>query len=170
MHTCKTTGLLVAAAVLVWAPSVGGQIGYLWTYEALLAKADLVVIARCQRTEDVGPARHPELKPGFPVVEMQTAFVVKAILKNNGNAVKTEAEVRLRHYRHDEARWRQELNVPATAPLGYVNAGSEVLPQLKRSYLLFLKAGDAGVYEPLSGHTFPTSSVFPFDGLPELGG
>ena len=169
MHTCKTTGLLVAAAVLVWGPSVGGQIGYLWTYEELLAKADLVVIARCQRTEDVGLARHPQLKPGFPVVEMQTAFVVNAVLKNNANAVKSGGEVRLRHYRRDEARWRQELKVPATGPFAYVNAGSEVRPQLKKSYLLFLKAGADGIYEPLSGHTFPTDSVFPFDGLTEPG-
>ena len=130
-----------------------------------MAKADLVVIARCVGTEDVGPVRHPQLQPGFPVVEMRTPFLVRAVLKNNGAVVKADAEVWLRHYRRDDARWRQELKIPENAPFAIVNAGSQVLPQRAKTYLLFLKTGADGVYEPLSGHTFPTDSVFPIEGL-----
>ena len=68
----------------------------------------------------------------------------------------------LKHYRIDSAEWRRRNPPqPGLLPPGLANAGS-VLDFADGSgpYLLFLKRGDGGTYEPLSGHAFPTESVF----------
>lgn len=159
--------IVFVVALVLFLPGVAlpRQIGYLWTYEELLAKADLVVIAQSRETVDIGTARHPQLQPAFPVVEMRTPFVVRAVLKDPGKRVAPGGELRLRHYRLDMEAWRAENKVPPGAPFAMVNGGSSLRFGLPRTYLMFLKIGTDGTYDPLSGHTFPTDSVFAFDGL-----
>jgi len=162
------TGLL-AGAVLGCGSLADAQIGYLWTYEELLLKADLVVIGECRTTVDTGNhVNHPGLTPAFPVVEMRTAFAVEAIMKSaEGNAVAVGGALRVKHYRHDMDRWRKEHPAPpGLPPPGVVNTGSSLLLEEKRSYLLFLTKSADALYEPLSGHTFPTDSVYRLDRRP----
>jgi hypothetical protein len=156
--------LVVAAGIMCGflsgaTPDAAAQIGYLWTYDELLQKADVVVIARCGATIDTGnQVSHPELSPRLPVVEMRTTFQVEAILKTaDQKRASPGPELRLRHYRLDLERWQKEhppeLGMP---PAGLVNAGGYLAPREGRSYLLFLTRAADGLHEPLSGHTFPT--------------
>jgi len=152
----RSVVLLVAVVGGVFAafPSpAGAQVGYLWSYEELLQKADVVLIAECQGTSDTGRHRpHPELKPALPVLELQTVFRVSAVVKGV-QAVAIGADVRVRHYRWDD-------EVPRG---GIVNGGSWLRLQAQRNYLLFLLKATDGVYEPLSGHAFPAKSVLLLD-------
>jgi hypothetical protein len=126
------------------------------------AKADLVAIAELRNTKDTGrQTNHPELRPAFPVVEMQSEFEILAVLKANApdrslpSAVGTR--VRVMYYRKDWDQWRR-AHPPQT---GSVNTGSSLnFTAGEGPYLLFLAKGSNGLYEPLSGRTFPTDSVY----------
>ena len=49
---------------------------------------------------------------------------------------------------------------PGTPPRGLVNAGSTLqIPPSPTRYLAFLARTSEGRYQPLSGHTFPTTSL-----------
>jgi hypothetical protein len=134
-------------------PPSGAQVGYLWSYGELLQKADLVVIGECQGTSDTGRHRpHPELRPASLVRELRTTFRVSAVVKG-GTAVPIGSEMAVRHY-----RWEEEV-----LKRGLVNGGFWLRLETHRSYLLFLRRAADGVYEPLSGHTFPNDSVFLLD-------
>jgi len=143
--------ILAILAILAGAPrQTEGQIGYLWTHGELLQKADLAVIAECLETVDTGRVRsHPSLTPPLPVHELQTTFRVAAVLKGSGVEA-VGAEVRLRHYRY----------TAEVAKGGLVNVGSHLGLRPSHSYLLFLVRRPDGVFEPLSGHTFPEDSVY----------
>jgi hypothetical protein len=165
--------------VLAVGPAADAQLGYLWTMDELKAKADLVVIAELRDTKDTGRRTdHPKLRPAFLVIEMQSEFEVLAVLK--GDAPDTflssaaGTRVRLRYYRHDwDQRRRDDTPQPGLPrrssegaksglpPPGVVNTGSTLtFTAGEGPYLLFLAKGPDGVYDPLSGHTFPTDSVY----------
>jgi hypothetical protein len=161
MEVAVTFGVSLVAAVASLASS---QIGYLWSFGELTTKADLVVIAEPGGTEDTGRhSEHPDLKPGLPVVEMATAFKVLAVLKLDTRATSSDtSRVRLKHYRIDWDEWRRRNPPePGLPPVGLVNAGSALdFSNDAGPYLLFLRRGSGDIYEPLSGHTFPTDSVY----------
>lgn len=150
--------------VAAMAGVAGSQIGYLWSFEELTSRADLVVIAAPGGTVDTGRrTEQPDAKPAVPVVELATQFKVVALLKADTRATSVDTSgVRLKHYRIDWDEWRRRNPPqPGLPPLGLVNAGSVLdFTQDAGPYLLFLKRGAADMYEPLSGHTFPTDSVF----------
>jgi len=142
--------------------SATAQLGDSWSYDELLRKADVVLIGGWRSTADTGrELRRPEITAGYPVVEMHTRFEVEAIMKDSGQHLAVGASLRLRHYRRDLERMKRE-QVPG-APVGLINAGSVLLFDEARHYLLFLTVGSDGLYEPLSGHTFPGDSVFRLD-------
>ena len=62
----------------------------------------------------------------------------------------------------DEAEWqRRNPTQPGLPPPGVVNAGSHLdFKSTTEPYLVFLKRASDDVYEPLSGQTFPTDSVY----------
>jgi hypothetical protein len=140
-----------------------GQIGYLWTFDELTAKADFVVIAEPVRTEDTGVRTvHPGLQPDLPVAELRTTLKILSILKPDTRDKSAPAEIGLRHYRIDVDELRRTHRQPPGAPPpGLMNAGSSLdFAGPPQPYLLFLKRIADGGYEPLSGHTFPTDSVY----------
>lgn len=151
--------LLIATSLLVlMAPTLigGGQIGYHWSFEERTARADLIVVAEPIATKDTGRRTvHPSLQPDLPVIELETEFKVLATLKGQIAPV-----VRLKHYRIDMDEWNRR-NAPKG---GLVNGGTELSfvtsKEHKESYLLFLTWTDDGRFESLSGHTFPTDTVF----------
>lgn len=145
---------LVVAIIVLAVPSVAGhaQAGYLWTFDELATKADCVVIAEHIRTKDTGlRTTHVELKPGYPVVELETALKLLAVLKPCG---KTESKigtiVTLKHYGPDHERIEG----------GLLNGGSVLAFSVGSAYLMFLSYSEGSVFEPVSGHTFPTASVY----------
>ena len=150
--------------VAAMAAVAGSQIGYLWSFEELASRADLVIIAEPDGTDDTGRrTEHPDAKRAVPVVELATRFKVVALLKADTRPRSVDASgVRLKHYRIDWDEWRRRNPPqPGLPPPGLVNAGSALdFSQDAGPYLLFLKRGAGDMYEPLSGHTFPTDSVF----------
>jgi hypothetical protein len=148
--------VIVGIAMLVVAvPSAAGpaQLGYLWSFDELTTKADCVVIAEHARTHDSGRrATHPELTPAYPVIELETALKLLAVLKPCGRTeLKAGTVVTLKHYTPDRERM----------PSGLMNTGSHLTLTPGAAYLMFLKHSEGTVFEPLSGHTFPTSSAYP---------
>lgn len=164
--TARDVGLLRLVALSLFyvanATPAFAQIGYLWTPEELAAKADIVAIVEVISTRDTGRAqRHPELQPGLPVVEMESELRVLALLKAPVSGETSPDTLRLMYFRHDMEQWRRENPAaPGTPPRGLVNTGSTLqLPPSRTRYLAFLTRTSDGRYEPLSGHTFPTTSV-----------
>jgi hypothetical protein len=153
--------------VLAVVRAADAQIGYLWTMDELEAKADLVVIVELRDTKDTGrQTNHPGLRPALPVIEMQSEFEVLAVLKENARDKSLPSaagsRLRVRYYRYDWDQWRRDHPPqPGLPPPGVVNTGSTLnFTAGEGPYLLFLAKGSDGLYEPLSGHTFPTDSVY----------
>ena len=141
-------------AMFVAVPSLAGhrQIGYLWTFDDLTKKADCVVMAEHVRTNDTNRrTTHPELTPGYPVVELETGLNLLAVLKPCAQAdLRAGTVVTLKHYTPDRDRIRG----------GLVNGGTALTFTTGATYLVFLKHSEGSAFEPLSGHTFPTDSVY----------
>jgi hypothetical protein len=152
--------------VLALVRAADAQIGYRWTMDELQAKADLVVIAELRDTEDTGRQTNlPGLRPPLPVIEMQSVFEVLAGLKGNprDKSLPSAAgsRVRVRYYRYDGDQGRREQAPQPGLPPGVLNTGSTLNFTVGEGpYLLFLAKGADGLYDPLSGHTFPTDSVY----------
>jgi hypothetical protein len=149
-----------ALALLASSPlAARAQVGYLWSIDELRTCADLVVVAEWVATEDVGRGvDQPEQESSVPAIESRTTLKVLAILKNDGASLPAAVGgvLLLTHYRIDDERWQR-----ANPGRGLVNTGTVL--QFRNQvgpYLLFLKKSHKGGYEPLSGHTFPTDSVF----------
>jgi hypothetical protein len=127
-----------------------------WPYERLFKEADLVVIAEATATVDTGEVVKV---PGWSVKfnGVHSTFAVKATLKGKLNA----KNLTIFHLRLDKGV-RVE-NGPrlisfavrrGTIPLEHGKSGAH-----KPDYLLFLKKGKDGRYEPVSGQIDPDQSV-----------
>ena len=152
-------GLVALASVGL---SVPAQVGRIWTFADLLKESHVAVIASVVKTTDTGrKVPHPGLKQ-FPAVEMETEFEILAVLKpGSDRAVSAGTRLVLSYYRHDWDQWRADNpSEPGKPPPGVVNAGSALAFEPKSGpYMLFLVKTAKG-FEPVSGHTFPTESVF----------
>jgi hypothetical protein len=158
---------MAIGVVLAMGRATNAQIGGILTMSDLEAKADVVVIAELLDTKDTGrQTNHPELRPAFPVIEMQSEFEILAVLKPNARDTSLPGAVgtriRVMYYRHDWDRWRRDHPPePGLPPTGVVNTGSSLnFTGDGGPYLLFLAKGSNGPYQPASGHTFPTDSVY----------
>ncbi len=92
------------------------------------------------------------------MIELRTTFKILTIFKEDRSSSSSEvgAALRLKHYRFDHERWQRRH-----PGVGVVNAGSALqFGNDKGPYLLFLNRNVNAEYEPLSGHTLPTDSVF----------
>ena len=149
-------GVALGCTMPAWA-----QVGYIWTPEELSAKADAVAIVEVVATRDTTRTSHPSLRPPLPVVEVEAELRVLAWLKPPASAAPLLSTLRLSYFRRDEERWQREN--PATAdgpPRGLVNGGSTlVLTAGRTRYLAFLMRASDGRYQPLSGQTFPATSL-----------
>lgn len=156
----KLRYLAVLLLVLGGLPGAArAQAGYLWTIEELRTRAELIVVAQWVATEDTGrQVDHPDLKPAMPMVEMRAEFKILTVLKKDPPPLSSASGdvLRLKHYRFDQERWQRDH-----PGVGLVNRGSVLQFGNDRGpYLLFLKRARDAEYEPVSGQTFPTDSVF----------
>jgi hypothetical protein len=149
---------VVWASLLVTAPAVTAQTGSPRPYQDLAQRADLVIVGECQSAADTGERRsHPESNVALPVQEWRATFRASAVLKA-ARATAIGSIVPVRYLRFDYGRWRK-LNPGA----GLANAGMYVFLEPRQAYLLFLKEGPNGAYEPASGQLFPNDSVYLLD-------
>lgn len=156
---CRT-GMLALLVVGFGVPALA-QVGYLWTPQELTAKADIVAIVEVISVQDTGRTQsHPSLSPRLPVAEMEAELRVLAWLKPSAASDSAPSTLRLMYFRHNVEQWRREHAQPNGALPALVNLGSTLqLTPGRTRYLAFLSRSADGHYEPLSGHTFPTTSL-----------
>jgi hypothetical protein len=144
----RRTLLILVAALLCLPATASGLIGYLWTFEELKSKSDVIVIAKRGDTRETGVhTLFTELTPPYPVVELNTTFTALSVLKGTLHGTR----IVLRHYRRDGTRSSGAIvNAPAE-----LNFGEDPTA----AYLLFLKRSK-GVLQPTSGQVFPADSIF----------
>ena len=143
----KTVVVLIVASLI--SSAAHAQARDVWTFDQLVAKADCVVIGEVVGTKETGRAAHPDLK--YPAVQFDTEFKVQTTLKPCGSAGATGTAVHLKYYAPDFERLQQGV-IPSDSVLNFVDGNT---------YLLFLKRTNGAEYEPLSGNTWPTMSVYP---------
>ncbi len=124
-----------------------------WDYDRLAEKSNLIVIGVQSLPSKISSKKMilPNIMPETSGYETITTFVIVATLKGQA----TEKVIRLRHCTLNPQPVTS-LNGP-----GLVNFD----PNYKYAYLLFLKEGGDGIYEPMSGQTDPDQSIKKIDGL-----
>ena len=143
----NTVVALIVASLI--SSTANAQARDVWTYDQLAAKADCVVIGEVVGTKEIGRTTHPDLK--YPVVQFDTEFKVQTALKPCGSAEAPGAAIHLKYYAPDFERLQQ----------GVINSDSVLNLVDGNAYLLFLKRTNGVDYEPVSGNTWPTISVYP---------
>jgi hypothetical protein len=127
-----------------------------WPYEKLLKEADVVVIVKAvssKDTKDVMKERPWNI--GFQGVE--TTFTVQAVLKGKVDG----DELTVLHYKlPPDASVKDGPGLVSFRTKGVTIRTKEAKVLLPRpGYLLFLKKGEGGRYEPVSGQIDPELSV-----------
>lgn len=141
--------LLLAIAFLVVSTSIVSARGVrIWSYQELLDKSDLVVLAVPVATNDT--KEHIDL-PGFEgehVIGVETRFTISAVLKGD----KALKDFALHHYRTtDGTNIPHAVNGPSFVSFAPVKNPTAV-PQ---TYMLFLLREANGRYAPVVGQTDP---------------
>jgi hypothetical protein len=114
-----------------------------------MAKADCAVIGEVVGTKETGRTAHPDLK--YPSVQFDTEFKVHTALKPCGSAGATGSALHLKYYAPDFERLQPGV-IPSDSVLNFADGNA---------YILFLKRTSGEDYEPLTGNTWPTMSVYP---------
>ena len=131
--------ILCSALLLISTGFVGARAIRPCSYQELLNKSDMVVIATAAATNDT--REHIQL-PGFvgqPVIGVETKFAVSAVLKGD----KSVKDLILHHYRADAV----------IVPNGPTLVSFD--PAKKQTYLLFLVRETDGRYAPAFGQADP---------------
>ncbi len=131
--------VLCSVLLLISTGDVGARFIRPWSYQQLLDKSDVVVIATATATNDT---RERIQLPGFvgqPVVGVETKFEVAAVLKGK----KEMKDLILHHYRPEGV----------VVPNGPIFVSFD--PAKKRTYLLFLVREADGRYAPTFGQADP---------------
>ena len=144
--------VLAAALLLVSTGIVGARAVRVWSYQELLDKSDLVVLATATDTKET--REHIDL-PGFlgeHVIGVDTKFVVSAVLKGD----KSQTSIFLHHYRTSDG-----TNIPhvPNGPSFVSFAPAENSTLVPRAYILFLVREADGRYAPVVGQTDPGLGV-----------
>ena len=160
MSNMKSLRLFVPAIgfLVVLTGTVGARGVRFWSYQELLDKSDVVVLATATATDDTG--EHIDL-PGFVgehVIGVETGFAVSAVLKGD----KALKDFVLHHYHPGPGGVR----VP-NGPTFVYFAVSEKPSAPRRTYLLFLHREAGGRYAPVIGQTDPGLGVKALGGVYE---
>ena len=125
----------------------------LWPYEKLHQEADVVVLARAVKSLDTGDPLPDNPWPTIEFLSKETTFETLAVLKG----AKVEKLV-LVHYRLKDG------NIPPNGPMLVAFRTVEEAAKANQyaaapEYLLFLKRGADGRYEPVTGQIDSVLSV-----------
>ena len=147
----RTTTLVAVATCLILsnALSVSARPVRIWYPNELWEKADLVVMATADNSQDEYKVENSRADTWVPVL---TKFNVEAVLKGKmeKKSVLDKVSVTVRHYRyHDKTSEITVIDGPAFV---------EFNPEAKNQYLIFLAGKPDGTYEPLTGQYDPWQS------------
>jgi hypothetical protein len=154
MNYMKTIRLLMltTAFLLGFTGIVAARAVRIWSYQELLEKSDLVVLATPTATNDT--KEHIGL-PGFVgehVIGVETRFAVSALLKGD----KALRDFALHHYRTTDGSNMSHL---ANGP-SFISFDPDANPTVfSRTYILFLIREADGRYAPIVGQTDPGEAV-----------
>jgi hypothetical protein len=151
--------LAALAATVLWPADGAARLLEGWPYDRLFKEADLVVIAEAVAVADADETTTDNLwKEKF--LGVVTTFKVRAQLKGKGFLGEGE-KLEVLHFRLPKdvliqngpclVSFRLE-GIPIRTKTAKMDLG-------KPEYLLFLKKGKGGRYEPVSGRTDPALSV-----------
>jgi hypothetical protein len=151
MNNMKTVCLLTlsTAFLLGMTGIVAARAVRIWSYQELLDKSDLVVLASPAATNDT--QEHIDL-PGFVgqrVIGVETGFSVSAVLKGD----KTLKDFVLHHYRPGP----DGMIVPNGPTIIYFAISDP--SARRRTYMLFLHREADGRYAPVVGQADPGLAV-----------
>jgi hypothetical protein len=125
-----------------------------WEYERLFKEADLVVIARAESTAD----DDSRLKTGWDAkfLGRVTTFKVQSALKG-----KADGALKVLHYKLEDgvSIINGPLLVAFRSKARRIAGKGKAVMEAAPEYLLFLKRGKDGRYEPVSGQIDPALSV-----------
>jgi hypothetical protein len=154
--------VLAVIAIALLRVEASAQLAYLWTFDELAAKADVVVIARPLLTRDTGKSTDlSELSPSLPVVELNTEFTILAALKG-GPLGKTLV---LRHYRLNRLKGPcvgcgiQMDFTQGGAAARQCSPGDQSGQPQRCTYLMFLAREVDGSFGAVSGRLFPNEAI-----------
>ena len=154
----RTSHVVIVAWLFLQAP-VAGLIAPPWTFDELRSKSDLIVIGERVATRDEGiKTEFTELRPPFPVVELNSSFKVLSSLK--GTSPRTM--IVLRHYRQDTERLPGPI---LNAPLGLDFSSGPTTVYLKNPAVVTFTGTSANQHyaydfnAPTSGRVFPEFSI-----------
>ena len=150
--------LLVTASLLVSTEVVVARVVRPWSYQELLEKSDLAVIATPTVSNDT--KEHIDL-PGFDrqrVIGVETRFAVSAVLKGD----KALKDFVLHHYRPGPG----DMRVP-NGPTFVYFAVSEKPAAPRRTYILFLQREVDSRFAPAVGQADPGLGVMELEGVYE---
>ncbi|HUD46219.1 MAG TPA: hypothetical protein VMR33_05290, partial [Candidatus Baltobacteraceae bacterium] len=155
----KTMRLFVfSASLLIVSASIAAARGVrIWSYQDLLDKSDLVVIATPTANNDTMERN----LPGFesqPVIGVDTRFAVSAVIKGD----KALKDFVLHYYRPGPGG----MVVP-NGPTFVYFVVSEKPSVRRRTYILFLHREADGRYAPVVGQTDPGLGVMELGGVYE---
>ncbi len=135
--------LICFAAILLAATEGRARLTRAWTWQEMFDQADLVVIARPTATKDT--SEHSKLLTDIPVIGVHTDFETRLILKGSRGLT----SFTLHHYRFERPEEEKYIaNGPNLIRL-------EMKPGQRRTYLLFLRREEEGVYAPVTNQTDP---------------
>jgi hypothetical protein len=158
--------VVCAGCLLLYPSGASARLTRKWTYDQLLQKADLVVLAVAVRTDPTDD-KPPDHSWPRELVAQNTTFKVRGTLKGKADA---GAAIKVLHFKFGGPKKGVDpgglefglLGTPSlvgfrTEPVT-VKAGKDahVLPP---EYLLFLKRLEDGRYEPVTGRLDPALSV-----------
>jgi hypothetical protein len=142
-----------ATLLLISIGIVGARPVQLLSYQELLDKSDLIVVAKPLSTQEA-PEQvvAPDFWPG-PVVVLSTEFDVSIVVKGD----KSLKRIVLRHYRFARPEDEDPIDGPWLVSFD---------PAEKKSYVLFLKKEEDGRFSPINGQVDPGEcAVRPADNI-----
>jgi hypothetical protein len=150
--------MLAAAFLLGFTCIAAARVVHIWSYQELIEKSDLVVIATPTVNNDT--REHIDLPDfdGQRVIGVETRFAVSAVLKGD----KTLKDIVLHHYRPNP----DGVMVP-NGPSFVHFAISDKLSILRKTYILFLHRETNGRYAPVVGQADPGLGVKELAGVYE---
>ena len=141
-HPARVAATLVAVVFLAGlSRPCDGRLSKLWRVDDLLKSADLVVIARAEKSEPTAD-KMGSAPWEAPMIGVDTTFEVKAVMKGT-----IEGTLKMLHYAYPP----EVVSLRSGPNLASFDTGERA-----PAYLLFLKKREDGRYEPVSGQMDPT--------------